>query len=244
MDNSSLIDRFEAAWQQRDYGAIDSLLCDPTLAIDDAAELAMIDLEYRWRFPVPVGVETAIPNSPIVEDYCQRMPALPAGYRQVWELIGEEYRVRLQWATAPTIDDLLLRFDAYSREVLEKMIGRLQQEVPHLWLVIVRGETELSRTRFHRTLDVGRQSIGQPLPFAEIPVADYRKLIIAELDNVTVSRNQLRLSRSSVGVQLKNLSSQVVVRFGFRSRLLPRQCVESVVPVTLSIGDLELHITR
>lgn len=246
MDASSLIDEFEAAWQQRSYVDVDRLLTTENLADADRAELVMIDLEYRWRYPLPADAadRAVVPNSPLVEDYCRRFPTLAAEPTQLMELVSEEYRVRLRWADAPTRDDLQARFPQCCVKTLDRQIAQVQQEVPHLWLQVVCSDTELVRLRFHRNLDLGRQAVDQPPPYQETRADGNRKLIIAALDNLQVSRNQLRLTVCGTGVRLENLSRQVSVRMGIRTRILPRRVIEHAVPLTLTIGDLELCITR
>ncbi|QDS86503.1 hypothetical protein EC9_06670 [Rosistilla ulvae] len=246
IDETAVFAAFEAAWQQRHYAEVDRLLCDPALSRDTAAELVMIDLEYRWRFPLPAPDcdRAVVPNEPQVEDYCRLLPGLADHQELSKDLLSEEYRVRLRWSEPPTLEDLARRFGCLSRQVIEGLVQRVQQEVPHRWISVVRGETELVRTRFHRSLEVGRQSVGQPPPFGEVHVAEGRKLIIAALDNVQVSRKQLRLSCAAAGVQLENLSSQVAVKVGFRSWVRPGQTLENALPLTVAIGDLELRITR
>ncbi|WP_417734149.1 hypothetical protein [Rosistilla oblonga] len=245
MDESPWIDEFEAAWQQRRWADVDRILRDPKLPIDDAAELAMIDLEYRWQYPLSeeASRQAAVQNSPQVEDYCRLRPALAEDPQRLLELISEEYRVRLKWDHPPTPEDLSTRFEAFPCQAIEKMICRVEQEVPHLWLAVVRGDTELARLRFHRPLEIGRQSIGQPPPFDEVLADGNRKLVIAVIDNLQVSRRQLRISRCSVGARLENLSSQVAVQTGFRTRLMPGETVELAVPLTLTIGDLRFCLS-
>jgi eukaryotic-like serine/threonine-protein kinase len=96
---------FEATWQRGEVPDLPELarrLDRPELL----AELALVDLEYRWRAPAAVFEAAAtadrLGQRPTLREYVEFFPALGAIAAQSPEWQGEEFRVRSLWGDRPS----------------------------------------------------------------------------------------------------------------------------------------------
>lgn len=125
----SLIDNFEAAWQD---GSPVTILQHLTVDSTDEryvpllVELVKVDLEYRWRFNSG-RMTDSFPIRPRVEDYLQRFPALSDHEDVVLDLIGEEFRVARRNGESATTETYTHRFANYAGR-LPTYLNRIKQE--------------------------------------------------------------------------------------------------------------------
>lgn len=125
----SLIDDFEAAWQDGQPATIQQ-----HLAVDSTdeqyvpllVELVKVDLEYRWRFNSG-RMTDSFPIRPRVEDYLSRFPALGDHDDVVLDLIGEEFRVARRNGESSTTETYVHRFAQYAGR-LPTYLNRIKQE--------------------------------------------------------------------------------------------------------------------
>ena len=245
MNSTKPIDDFEEAWQRRNFATIDRMLADKTLSPELVAELVMIDLEYRWRYPLSSSHrgKALIPNCPRIEDYLRSISNLQNDSCSVLELVGEEYRVRLQWAEQPSAEEFFDRFPNH-RDELQAAFETIDRDVPHVCIAVLQRQKPVFQTRLHRELIVGRQAVHDPQPFCLCNSDGDRKLVVAPLDQLDVSRRQLRIQISGIEICLQNLSSQVVIQTASGFDLHPDQTIRHRVPMNLGFGGIQLRISK
>lgn len=91
-------------------------------------------------------------------------------------------------------------------------------------------------------LEFGRQRLDEPPPLAIQPYGGGLRLIIAELQNTTVARHQLRMERAgSDSVRVTNIHEQITVSIDGQE-LAPAATREVRLPIELRIGNIQLHI--
>ncbi|MEZ6086734.1 MAG: hypothetical protein R3C05_01620 [Pirellulaceae bacterium] len=240
-----VIDAFEDAWQKQCHATIARLLRQPNLPADLLAELIMIDIEYRWRYPLPDADRrlAVVPNHPRVEDYLHAAPTLHSEPDLILDLLGEEYRARLRWGEPTQASAIADRFPALRTPFLS-LADRIEQETPHACISVLQSGTSLFSTRIFRSLIVGRQSIQQPPPFSLVIADQQWKLVVAPLRNVQISRQQLEITFSNPDVELKNLSQNVSLKFDSGLRLPPGKSTRQNLPFSLRLDTLCLQIDR
>jgi serine/threonine-protein kinase len=127
---ADILDAFDEAWQAGTPPRIEDLLTGESGPARRGLleELISIDLEYRWRVPVPAGDLGANPR---LDAYQRRFPELGPIDRPPVALIAEEYRVRHWWGDRPDHQEYLARFrDAGPalREALLRIDLQLEEE--------------------------------------------------------------------------------------------------------------------
>ncbi len=93
------------------------------------------------------------------------------------------------------------------------------------------------------TVELGRQSEGEEKPFFQKQQADHRRVVIARLDEDTVSRRHARvepLSREKV--RLTNLSAKLAIRLPDGNELAPSTSCELAIPASLTLGKKVVRI--
>ena len=139
--------RFEAAWNSGQRPSINDFLeIEPPLGNslspqDLLIELAMIDMERRWRSAAEAvppsmlpdrpaaapGEPTAIPNRPRLEDYVARFDDLGPLDLLPDDLVAHEYRVRHRWGDRPRHAEYLARFGA-KRPALAQLLSKVDAQ--------------------------------------------------------------------------------------------------------------------
>ncbi|HEX3151670.1 MAG TPA: adenylate/guanylate cyclase domain-containing protein [Gemmataceae bacterium] len=92
-------------------------------------------------------------------------------------------------------------------------------------------------------IELGRQAVGEPGPFAEVRDASVRRLVIARLDEDTVSRKHVRLDALADGrIRLGNLSTKLPIQLGGGAEVPPSGNVELPLPTVLTVGRRTIRI--
>ncbi|MCA9054097.1 MAG: protein kinase [Planctomycetaceae bacterium] len=150
-DLDQIYDRFDEQWHAgRSPNLADFVDCLPNHnRTKYLAELAAIDLEYRWKtsaaemVPTNDGNTAAIqasspalsetqaatarlPGRPEVEDYISRWPELVEEPEIVAWLAAEEFRARLRWGPPPDVSEFLERFG--DLQGLKEQLAVVRQE--------------------------------------------------------------------------------------------------------------------
>lgn len=87
------------------------------------------------------------------------------------------------------------------------------------------------------TIELGRQAVGEPGPFAEVRDSGARRLVIARLDEDTVSRKHVRLEPLPDGrLKLTNLSQKLPILLGTGSEATPGGAIEVQLPAMFVVG--------
>jgi adenylate cyclase len=93
------------------------------------------------------------------------------------------------------------------------------------------------------TVELGRQAVGEPGPFAEVRDSGVRRVVIARLDEDTVSRKHVRLEPLPDGkLKLTNLSQKLPVLLGTGSEAAPGSAIELTVPAMLVVGRRTIRL--
>jgi len=126
-----ILDAFDVAWQSGQPPSIEAFLKGMVGSARRRLleELILIDLEYRWRLPVPAG--DPLGANPRLDAYQHRFPDLGADDRLPAALIAEEYRVRHWWGDRPERQEYLTRFPhggAALLQALQRIDLQLEEE--------------------------------------------------------------------------------------------------------------------
>jgi adenylate cyclase len=98
-------------------------------------------------------------------------------------------------------------------------------------------------TTLNDCLEFGRQQKDEPAAYARVPGADGDRVVIANLDEVTVSRRHLRMKRvADDKVQLENLSDKSVVSLAAGRVLNPKETCVLDLPGLCQIGGKTVHL--
>jgi len=93
------------------------------------------------------------------------------------------------------------------------------------------------------TVELGRQAAGEPGPFAEVRDSGVRRVVIARLDEDTVSRKHVRLEPLPGGrLKLTNLSQKLPVLLGTGSEAAPGSAIELSIPAMLVVGRRTIRV--
>ncbi len=91
-------------------------------------------------------------------------------------------------------------------------------------------------------LEFGRQDVDESPPLAVRPITGGQRLIVAELQNTTVGRRQLRLERiNSETVRLTNIHSAITVSVEGKD-LAPSRTLEVRLPADIRTGNIQLRL--
>jgi hypothetical protein len=124
LSTESACERFEAAWKEGRGPRIEEYLGGRSVEDRSPAarelllQLAIIDLQYRWKMAAAAADSDAVapqetdplPARPLLEDYLVRYPGLAPAHELPASVIADEYWARRQWGDRPGHDEYLRRF--------------------------------------------------------------------------------------------------------------------------------------
>ena len=198
-------------------------------------ELIMIDLEYRYR---DSSVKTLS-----LEEYATEFPQLGPFNELPVELITEEYRARWRWGDRPGVAEYDKRF-ARRADVANALIA-IEKDLPRVSVRVTRSGGIHFETAFLGELIVGRQGVGEPAPICVHGDNEQRKLIIASLEDLSISRVQLHASRIDIAdLSIDNRSSQVPVSLHDGLVVACGQSARCRMPVTVTVANCTLVFSR
>lgn len=195
------LDDYEALWRgcrtPPNLLGFVAQLSPAAIELGAAHELALIDIEQRWRFHFHPGLSfvaasaavDSLPGLPSWADYCRLLPScskrwLDGSCREfsVRQLFGDRPDYRDFAKASPTIaSELNQRLPALAAELTRATVSLIQK-----------GRVVFSCPLPGR-LEVGRCRVGEPAAPAAIDTAGGRRLLIAELTVTHISRCQFRL---------------------------------------------------
>src|SRR5262245_39715781 len=93
------------------------------------------------------------------------------------------------------------------------------------------------------TIELGRQAVGEPGPFTEVHDSGVRRLVIARLDEDTVSRKHVRLEPlNETRLRLTNLSQKLPVVLSTGSEAAPGGAIEIPLPTMFVVGRRTIRL--
>ncbi|HEY2252045.1 MAG TPA: adenylate/guanylate cyclase domain-containing protein, partial [Planctomycetaceae bacterium] len=115
-----------------------------------------------------------------------------------------------------------------------------------LFLQVFEGPREVFSGEFEGKLEIGRQQIGEPVPFELINGGPVPRLIVAPMDERTIARRQLLVTPNADNcVELTNLSTVSTVLLTGGGSLAPSAKGVLKLPLKVGIGhNLDLRIER
>ena len=115
-----------------------------------------------------------------------------------------------------------------------------------LFLQVFEGPREVFSGEFHGELEIGRQQIGEPMPFQLTVGGSVPRLIVAPMDARTIARRQLLVRpQDELSVELTNLSTVSKVLLTAGAALEPGATGILRLPVKFGIGrNLDLLIAK
>jgi hypothetical protein len=153
------------------------------------AELILIDIEKRWRhrcgqmqsrfYSTPNGLISDTEPQPTLIDYLNLFPQQPVDDAIRRQLAQNELNARWTFGDIPDLGSYV------------KDIGNLRKPdviVPVIRLMMANGAQ--TQMELIGRIMIGRQAIGEPLPPA-IVEGTHQKLICAQANDITTSRNQV-----------------------------------------------------
>ena len=94
-------------------------------------------------------------------------------------------------------------------------------------------------------VELGRQAVGEPAPFGEVKDTSPRRMVIARLDEDTVSRKHLRLDPLPDGrVRVANLSTKLPVVVGSGMEVPPGANIEVGLPAVFTVGRRTIRVQQ
>jgi len=210
------------------------------------AELALIDLEQRWRFyfrpgmPHPTdSAANGLPRLPAWADYCRLLPTCSP----LWlEGSCREFRVRQLFGDRPDYRDFASACPAIAAE-LNQRLPALAAELTRASVSVIQDGRSVFSCPLPGRLEVGRRRAQEPPAPAVIDAAGGRRLLIAELTVTHISRSQFRLEVVAKDrLLVQHASERGYLDYGLGGRLTKDSSCEVPVPCQLCLRDLVLRI--
>ena len=246
------LDKYEALWQSGhappdlvDYAA---QLPQAAIAAGADRELALVDLEHRWRMffrpgrPLAAAGEFAgLPNLPRWSDYFLVLPACDPAWL---EGACREFRVRQLFGDRPDYRDFAANYPAIAAE-LDQRLPELAAELTRATVSVIQNEQCIYSCPLPPRLEVGRRRVDEPSAPVLLQTENIPRLLIAELTLAHVSRAQFQLQV----VAKDRLVVQHVAGRGYvdcipGDRLKEHASCELPVPCRLHLKGIGLRIER
>ncbi len=122
---------FEQAWQAASPPCVSDFVsdCDSRSKSRLASELALIDMEFRWRASAEGQViDDRLGGQPRWQDYALHIREIGEAQQIPPELVAEEYRIRQLWGDRPSHDHFISAF-ATQLALLPKWLTRVDDEL-------------------------------------------------------------------------------------------------------------------
>lgn len=209
------------------------------------AEIAQIDIERRWRYLAQNANRLAASdlNSwlaknlhvPTARDYLAWLTSPPSDIDAVRRKIADsELKARCKFGDAPSPAKF-----GFPRELWEAY----QKYMPKA--TIFRDHERPIESIIVSPVTIGRQSLGEPDPFTVHHEDSLAKLICCPIENMTISRQQVRLEILigkwvEIGNPSRNRDFAVIGEAAVR----PGGSTLVSMPCTIDLGDIRMRIRR
>jgi hypothetical protein len=197
----------------------------------ELAELAAVDLEWRWR--------VAKTQAKKPEQYWVEFPILKEDSTWMVDLVEAEFVARSRWSQPPRIDEYCDRFRELGSGLRERLVERLN-DVSLLVVRFLSGAEVQGRYVWQSPLIIGRRQAGA----SEVVglSSDGHRLVVVENSAEGVSREHCKIERVQRSwIKVTNLSSRGGLRVGVRE-LSGGGFVEQVVPAVLEFCGVKLVV--
>ncbi len=119
----------------------------------------------------------------------------------------------------------------------------MSKPLPPVEIKIYERQQLVFTTKFHGCLEIGRRQSGEPRPFnysnSEVP----NRIIIADLEDNTVSRRQAKFEQLDDGrLNITNLSSAMAIGLSDGSSIGPGMSLQAVLPSVIQIGSIVVRL--
>lgn len=252
-------DEFEALWDAGQTPVIDHFFRERVTTatreapLDLLTELVMIDMERRWQaageateFYVrrasqePRGQR--LPLQPLIEDYVACLPELGQTDEIPLEVVGVEFRSRQRWGSKPSVSEYCRRFGVRGGEVSDRLYGILSK-LTRIFVKFYEQQRLAFECVLKRATEIGRQREEEPPPYCCLESEVGERIVVAPLDEASVSRRHVLLERtSSDELRVSNLSQVRSVYIDSTIRLPPGAIHAAAVPLLLRCGKRVLRI--
>jgi hypothetical protein len=246
------LDEFEVLWQKGrappDLVGFAAQLPEAAVAAGAHRELALIDLEHRWRLffrpgrPLSAAGEFAgLPKLPRWSDYFLVLPACDPDWL---EGACREFRVRQLFGDRPDYRDVATNCPAIVAE-LNRHLPELAAELTRATVSLIQDGQRIYSCPLPPRLEVGRRRVDEPPAPILLQTESGPRLLIAELTLAHISRSQFQLQV----VAKDRLFVQHVAGRGYvdcmpGDRLKEDACCELPVPCQLHLKGIGLRIER
>lgn len=206
MNPHRILDQFEAAWAKGRTPEVAEYVAQLPRkdCSSSVCELVKIDLERRWR-----AAQDRIPRYPL--EYYLSLKTIFFNDAELVDLIGWEYAVRNRWGDCPTRTEMAHRF-LRLLPALEVLLKQVADEIQWPRLALTANHQVLAEIALNGPVEVGRQREHDPAPFSVAEQPEFRRLIVADQNNSSISRSQLQIRlRTPRSVQLTNSSRKRAV---------------------------------
>ena len=113
----------------------------------------------------------------------------------------------------------------------------------HCDLKIYENHQLVFSTRFEGSLEIGRQQPSEPLPFEYANAGSSKRLVVANVADIAVSRRQAKLELLNDGqLCITNLSSSTTIRVSAGTSIRPAESQTGSLPIVLELGSIVIRL--
>jgi hypothetical protein len=248
-----VLDEYEAMWcgSETPPDVLEYVARLPGDVIEQGAmhELALIDMEWRWRTYFRPGIILSgkadnlrwLPRLPTWADYCR---LLEGRGLLVFEGVCREYRVRQLFGDRPNCSQFAAASPSLEAE-LNLRLPELAAELTRATVCLIRNGLPRFSCPLPGVLEVGRRRVQEPSAPALVDAPCGQRLIVVELPQAHISRSQFRLKVVAKDrLLVQHSASHGYVDCIPGGRLTKDQFCEVSVPCQLVLAGLSLRIER
>lgn len=226
-------------WSKRGACRFDTLIVKAqSLGMKAVVELCAADLEWRWR---KLGFNKERPGNAVQIAARDYHPYLETWWNQTEcqiAMLQAEWLARSAWGDRPRIDAFLQGKEhppTARRDLLDYLNVAAKLELA----VSNNQQTKLSLP-MPSSFVIGRQRVGEPTPPLFIPASD--RLIVWPVDEVQVSRDQLRIERvCAFELCVTNISTNCPVTIDGQV-LDPKKSQHISLPFFFAVADMSVRV--
>lgn len=228
-----VLDQVETCWKAGQPPNLRSLLVQlsPETSAEQYAEVAIVDLQHRW-----IGGHT--PRG--TEEYLTLIPcSLP--FPVAASILCQEYDLRNRLGDCPTRHDVCSQYPDLRSDFLRMVEREIRDTAEWPLVVLQTGDRELT-VALDRPVRAGRQSDASQRPWSLIPGDFEHQLVLCEMSNNKLSRQQLSLQLVRPGtVSVRNCSRNRAIGIRGKAPLDAGEVVEYRLDRQINIHLFDGH---
>lgn len=247
------LDKYEALWSSSATVPPSLIRFLEALPEDDAGsitrELALIDLEHRWRrfFPLKSSYDqqaSGLSCLPLWVDYCRSLPSCEMNWL---EGILHEFRVRQLFGDRPHYRHAMKPYPSVAEE-LQRRLPEVAAATTRATVTVLEhaGQSTAGQCyscRLPGRLEIGRQRADEPPAPTLVPSTPSPRLLIANSRINYISRTQCQLEVVAKDrILVRHTASKGTIQLGSGRQLLCTDSRELDLPVALTFHGRTVEI--